>query len=235
MKYLPLPLLVLYGLSLFFHAGVSEVVDTQLVAPRLVALTFDDGPWPETTERLLDGLQERGVKATFFLIGEQVEAMEDVVLRMAGEGHQIGNHTWSHVRLDQTSFAAGLEELEKTDNALSNLLGEGAYWIRPPWGFISEELRGAVDVPLIHWSVDPEDWRVLDSGKVFSAVCHAAPAGDIVLLHDTYMSSVEAALAIVDALAAEGVSFVTVEELFARSGEEAKLGLLYERPGKTRK
>lgn len=234
MKYLSLTLLLVYALSVFLNASMPRAVETQRASQRFVALTFDDGPWPQTTERLLDGLKERGVKATFFLIGEQIAPQEDIVLRMAAEGHQIGNHTWSHVRLDQIPAAVGLQEIEKTDAALCDLLGEGEYWIRPPWGFISEQLRKEVTVPLIYWSVDPEDWCVLNGEKVAYHILDAEPDGDIILLHDPYASSVTAALSVVDELLEQGVEFVTVEELFALSGEEPQSGLLYERPGHTR-
>lgn len=122
-----------------------------------IALTFDDGPRRDTTQRLLDGLRERGASATFFLIGRQIPGNEDLVLRMKAEGHQVGNHTWNHVTLSG-SLTADLEELRRTDALLQELLGSGTYWVRPPYGLISEAERAALEVPLVHWTVDPEDW-----------------------------------------------------------------------------
>ena len=108
---------------------------------RYVALTFDDGPRRSTTEKLLDGLLERGASATFFVVGEELAGNEDLVERMKNEGHQIGNHTWSHVRLTGTPNETALEELGRTDEALRDILGDGDYWIRPPYGMVEEELE----------------------------------------------------------------------------------------------
>lgn len=106
---------------------------------RYVALTFDDGPKRETTARLLDGLRERGASATFFLIGRQIPDQRDLVERMKAEGHQVGNHTWNHIRLATTSDPAVAEqEIQKTDTLLREILGDGTYWLRPPYGAIQD-------------------------------------------------------------------------------------------------
>lgn len=202
----------------------------QTETEKCIALTFDDGPWPETTERLLDGLAARGVKATFFLIGEQIEPLRETVLRMAREGHQVGSHTYTHADLSCGDAAERLREIERTDEALHALLGEGTYWLRPPWGFLAAETARAIDVPMVYWSLDTEDWRRLDAAAVAEDIVENARAGDIVLLHDPYETSVDAALRAVDVLAAEGYSFVTLEELFARAGVTPEAGVLYIRP-----
>ena len=110
-------------------------------AEKYIALTFDDGPWPVTTERLLDGLAERGAKATFFLIGEQIGTMEDTVRRMQAEGHQIGNHTYTHMDLSRGDSAERVREIEKTDETLRALLGDGSYWLRPPVTDCNHDMR----------------------------------------------------------------------------------------------
>lgn len=192
---------------------------------KYIALTFDDGPRQGTTDRLLDGLGERGAHATFFLIGEELEGREALVRRMAAEGHQIGNHTWSHVRLSRgTDLAA---EVGRTEAALSSLLGGGGYWIRPPYGLVDETVERQVDVPMVKWSVDPRDWESRDTGKAVKAILSAAEPNAIVLLHDIYPTSVDAALQVVDTLQAEGYRFVTVEELLAVNGVTAEAGTLY--------
>ena len=193
---------------------------------RYVALTFDDGPWPETTETLLDGLAARGAKATFFLIGEQIAGQEETVRRMAREGHQVGNHTFAHIRLDG-AVSEGQRDIARTEAALTELLGGSDYWIRPPWGSISESLAARLPVPLVYWSLDPEDWRVRDTQRVVSAILRDVKDGDIILLHDPYRTSVEAALQVVDALSAQGYRFVTVQELLERSGVTPEPGVLY--------
>ena len=100
-------------------------------ADRYAALTFDDGPSPTCTPILLDGLRERGVHATFFLIGSKIDGQEELVRRMQAEGHQIGNHSYDHAMLQKTDTASALRDLARCDAALQQLLGEGTYWVRP--------------------------------------------------------------------------------------------------------
>ncbi len=194
---------------------------------KYIALTFDDGPRRITTTRLLDGLRERGASATFFLIGEQIEANRDLVERMKAEGHQVGNHTWGHVRLQGAEAGAILWEVRETDQRLREILGEGTYWLRPPYGLIDQEDRRLITVPMAHWSVDSRDWELKNAEKVTRMVLKEAGPGSIILMHDIYPASVDAALRIVDALQAQGYWFVTVEELFALSGAEPQAGELY--------
>lgn len=196
-------------------------------AGKYVALTFDDGPHAGTTDRLLDGLRERGAKATFFLVGEQIPGNEALVRRMAEEGHQVGNHTWGHVRLAEASDEEVAKQLGKADALLQELLGEGDYWVRVPYGLINDDQRDLFSQPLIQWSVDPEDWRLRDAEKSAAAVLEAVEPGDIILLHDPLEPSVDAALRIVDALQAQGYTFVTVQELLERSGVTPEAGVRY--------
>ena len=200
---------------------------------KYVALTFDDGPRAETTGRLLDGLQERGVQATFFVIGTQIQCSgnEDLLHRMKAEGHQIGNHTFSHERLQGAAESTVIEEIQKNEVILQTILGEGEYWLRPPYGLIDSRRAKLVDVPMIYWTLDPEDWKLLDADKVADTVVQQVKAGDIILLHDFYPSSVEAALKIIDRLQPEGYVFVTVEELFQIYEVSAEKGVLYASPG----
>ena len=199
---------------------------------KYVALTFDDGPRCETTSLLLDGLAQRGAQATFFVVGTQVVCAENetLLIRMKDEGHQVGNHTYSHVRLHAADKDIVLEEIHKNDVILRNILGEGDYWLRPPYGLIDGSTAKLVKTPMIYWSLDPEDWKLLDAEKVRDHVVNHVKDGDIILLHDFYPSSVEAALMIVDQLQLEGYTFVTVEELFRIKGVEPENGILYASP-----
>lgn len=222
--------LLLLPLLALLPAKIAAV--TPALAPQpagYIALTFDDSPNGALTERLLDGLKERGAHATFFIIGEQIEGQEPLLRRMAEEGHQIGNHTYTHRRLDN-SGAVGAQELARTEAALQNALGGSDYWIRPPWGFASAETLRETDVPLIYWTLDTEDWRVLNADRVAQCIISNAQSGDIVLLHDSYATSVDAALRAIDSLSAEGYAFVTVEELFEQMGVVPETGCLYCRP-----
>ena len=223
-----LPLLALLPVR---NAAVAPALAPQPAG--YIALTFDDSPNEALTERLLDGLRERGAHATFFLIGQQIEGQEALLRRMAAEGHQIGNHTFTHRRLDNSGIV-GLHELERTEELLSATLGGSGYWVRPPWGFASAETLRETTVPLIHWSLDTEDWSVRDADKIAQDVIDHAQSGDIVLLHDAYASSVDAALKAVDVLQSRGYEFVTVAELFEQMGVQPELGRFYTRPDKLR-
>lgn len=202
-------------------AGTAELTET-----KLAALTFDDGPRAGTTDRLLDGLRERGASATFFLIGRQIAGNEALVRRMRDEGHQVGNHTWDHVLLADADRADVSAQLARTDAALSAALGEGSYWVRPPYGLVNADQTDWFQTPLIHWSVDPEDWKLRNAEQVTARVLETVQPGDIILLHDIYDPSVDAALDIVDALEAQGFRFVTVEELLALYGVTPQPGTL---------
>ena len=178
-----------------------------------IAITFDDGPSGRYTGRLLDGLKERNVKASFFLIGENAEENPELVERIYKEGHLIGNHTYSHVQMTHLSEEAAVREIERTDQVISAITGEHVAYMRPPFGAWQRELEVRMEVLPVLWSVDPLDWTTENADEIVSKVVTEVEEGDIILLHDCYASSVEAALRIVDILQKEGYEFVTVDRL----------------------
>lgn len=214
-----LPLLGLPG----WDRAVQTVAGSGQV--RYVALTFDDGPRRKTTQPLLDGLAQRGVPATFFLIGLKVEGNEDLILRMVQEGHQVGIHAQNHEML--TTPGAIWTEVEPLRDTLSGLLGSAQFMVRPPYGKTTSEVRGQLDAPVILWSVDPQDWADTDTDRQVFHILSQVEDGDIILLHDVYPSSVDTALRVVDGLLGQGFCFVTVEELFALRGIEPQPGEVY--------
>ena len=204
----------------------------ELALDRAIALTFDDGPRASTTSRLLDGLAQRGVHATFFLIGQQIPGNEAIVQRLAQEGHQIGVHTYDHIRLEGESAETVRQQMARTDRLLTDLLGPGAWWLRPPYGPFSRREAAWSVVPAIQWTIDPEDWRYKDAERVARHILQQAEPGAVILLHDIYPTSVDAALAVVDALQEQGYTFMTVEELFQAAEIEPVPGVLYRSPAK---
>ncbi|WP_443029327.1 polysaccharide deacetylase family protein [Sporofaciens musculi] len=181
-------------------------------APR-IAITFDDGPSAHCTGRLLDGLKERGIKGTFFLIGKNAEENPELVKRLYEEGHLIGNHTYSHVEITKLSDEDAKKEIMETDRVISSITGEHVEYMRPPFGLWQEELEEELDVMPVMWSVDPLDWTTKNVEEVVNKVVTETEENDIILLHDCYDSSVDAALRIVDILKKKGFEFVTVDEL----------------------
>lgn len=194
-----------------------------------LALTFDDGPWPGTTRDLLDGLAQRGVKATFFLVGEQVAAHADTVKRMEDEGHQIGLHTWHHVPMQGMSRQEISGQLERTRQTLRAVVGPEDFMLRPPYGFVDDTLRHWAGAPIVCWSVDTQDWKDKNVDRIVQCLTTQAKDGDIILMHDIFNTSVTAALEAVDRLLAQGYRFVTVEELFALRGQTPQEGKVYTR------
>lgn len=179
----------------------------------VVALTFDDGPHGTYTSELLDGLKQRGVVASFFVLGEHIERNEELILRMNEEGHLIGNHTFSHVKLDTLNDAAACDEVRRTCEAIESITGEKVEYIRPPYGAYNEELECMINLNKVLWTVDPQDWNTTDTDAIVRHVVRNVKDGDIILLHDIYPSSVAAALRIVDELKARGYIFVTVDDI----------------------
>ena len=212
-----------------YRAGQTVSAPARIPDGPFVALTFDDGPKAETTSILLDGLSQRGIHATFFIIGENVEGNEDLLLRMDREGHQIGLHTFHHRSLAGVNGADFYAEVGKLRDTLSGLLGREDFMLRPPYGMITPANRARAGAPIILWSVDPEDWRDRNSDRQTAAILDYVTDGSIILLHDIYGASVETALRVADELMAKGYKFVTVEELFAVRGITPENGVEYRR------
>ena len=192
-----------------------------------IAITFDDGPKRGTTDVLLDGLKERNVSATFFLIGIQVSGLEDLVQRMDEEGHQIGNHTFSHVNLNTLDAYKQNEEITMCSQNIRQCVEREQVCVRPPYGEVNECLRAWIGAPLILWSVDTNDWTGKTADEIADYIVSEATAGDIILLHDIYENSVQGALMAIDRMQAQGYVFVTVEKMFADQGIILENGKVY--------
>ncbi len=189
--------------------NVSSVTEE---APR-IAITFDDGPNGHCTGRLLDGLKERGVKATFFLIGKNAKENPDLVKRLDEEGHLIGNHTYNHVEITRISDEEAKKEILETDEVIYAIIGKHVEYMRPPFGLWQDELEMELSVMPVMWSIDPLDWTTKNVDEIVNKVVTEAGENDIILLHDCYDSSVDAALRIIDILKKQGFEFVTVDRL----------------------
>lgn len=194
-------------------SGVCHVFWKQEETQKKIAITFDDGPHPTYTEELLDGLKERGVPATFFVTGEHAALHPELIKRMQQEGHLIGNHTYSHIQLRRGNREEFRNELKKTNEILEEITGEEVVYVRPPYGSWDKALEKELNMFPVLWTIDPTDWSCLDAQTVTQRVLDKAQENGIILLHDYYKTSVEAALEIVDALQEQGYTFVTVEEL----------------------
>ena len=178
-----------------------------------VAITFDDGPHPQYTEQLLDGLKKRGVEVTFFVTGEHAVLHPDIVLRMHDEGHLIGNHTYSHMQLCEGNREEFKKELIATSLVIEEIIGSEVSYVRPPYGVWDKNMEEELNMIPVFWTVDPLDWCILDAQSIAEAVFDNVKENDIILMHDYYDTSVTAALQVVDVLKERGYDFVTVDEI----------------------
>ena len=206
-----------YALGVMMSIGMQKLdvmsYSAKTADKNKVAITFDDGPNPEYTVELLEGLQKRGVKATFFVLGAEVEKYPDIVKKIDDGGHLIGVHSYEHVNFGQIGDEAAIEQIEKTQEAIHNVTGNYAGYIRPPYGCWKKSLD--VEVPLIEvlWDIDPLDWATKDADTVVQRILKGVTEGSIILLHDASQSSVQAAFSVIDILQQENYEFVTVEDL----------------------
>ncbi|MFQ6842663.1 MAG: polysaccharide deacetylase family protein [Lachnospiraceae bacterium] len=201
------------GQSIAVQVSENSSIRAEKTITAKVALTFDDGPHPVYTPQLLDGLKERGVHVTFFVVGKNILGNEALLKRMETEGHLIGNHTYSHVKLSELDIARACAEVEKTNALICEVTGKEPEFIRPPFGEWKKAMECSFEMIPVLWDVDPLDWTTKNTALVVERVLKDTKPGDIILLHDYYQSSVDAALEIVDALTERGYKFVTVDEL----------------------
>ncbi len=193
--------------------AIAFVSSSMVEEPPKIAITFDDGPSSQCTGRLLDGLKERNVKATFFLIGENAKENPELVRRLDEEGHLIGNHTYHHVEITKVSDEEAKKEILDTNKVITSITGKSVEYMRPPFGLWQRNLEMEIEVLPVMWTIDPLDWTTENVDEIVNKVVTEAEENDIILLHDCYDSSVDAALRIIDILQKKGFEFVTVDQL----------------------
>ena len=186
----------------------------------LVAMTFDDGPHPTLTPALLDMLKERRIRATFYVIGRNAARYPDILKRIVDEGHEIGNHSWSHPFLSRLGTKGVFRELDRTADAVYKAVQRIPTTLRPPYGALTDGQANRVakdrDMPTILWSVDPEDWRRPGSSVVASRIVNRTGPGAIILTHDIHAPTVRAMPTALDGLSDRGFEFATVSMILGR-------------------
>ncbi len=206
----------------FFYEQRGEIVWEVPTDDKIIALTFDDGPFPKTTDMILDLLKKYNAKATFFVLGNKVERYPETIKREIAEGHEVANHTFNHVYFQRSISQATIrEEIVRTEKALEALTGKKPQLFRPPGGYYNEHsiaIAKTLGYTTIMWSwhQDTNDWKSPGVNKIVNKVLNNARNGDIVLLHDYIpgsMQTVKALDTILDELTKRGYAFVTVTEL----------------------
>ncbi len=204
-------------------------VDEKLKDKKLIALTFDDGPSADTN-RLLDILEENNAKATFFVLGCQINKYSDELIRIAKDGHEIANHTWDHKQLTKLSSKQVEEEIMTTRAKIFNTVNIDTLAIRAPYGSVNanvKEVAKKLDMYFVHWSIDTLDWKTRSADATYKAIVEHAGDGQIILCHDIHKQTVDAMDKVIKKLKADGYEFVTVSEMFKLRDKEFEAGKVY--------
>lgn len=180
---------------------------------KVVALTFDDGPNPSTTEEIMETLKKYDALATFFVLGERVEEYPQIVRKIYENGFEIGNHSYSHKDFKQISDEEIENQIDKTDKAIYETVGARPIIVRPPYGNVTDDIADVIGKASILWTVDPEDWKYKDADIDYNNVMDNVGDGDIVLMHDIYEASADAAKRIIRELTDRGYKLVTVTQM----------------------
>lgn len=211
-------------------AGAKVSYSQVNITQPVVAMTFDDGPHPVLTPRLLDILKERNIKCTFFVIGRSAKAHPQIIRRMIAEGHEVANHTWTHASLTSRSDDQIRQELRQSEDALVAAANYRPQLIRPPYGAVNARIKQLMFAEFgystIMWSVDPQDWRRPGVGVVTSRLVNGAHPGAIMLAHDIHPPTIQAMPAMFDQLLAKGYQFVTVSQLLNLEKANMPVGMV---------
>lgn len=208
----------------------GELISKEKVAidPKkpMIALTFDDGPGPRTSE-LLNQLKKYNAHATFFMLGKNVKLYPDAVKQMLKDGNELGNHSYDHQQLTKIDGAAVKKEVDDTNRNIKNICGSPATLLRPPYGAINDTVKSNVGMPMILWNVDTLDWKTRNTQSTIDSVMKNLKDGDIVLMHDIHSQTIDAALELIPKLEEEGYQLVTVSEMAAAKKQDLKDGTAY--------
>ncbi|MFP3154193.1 polysaccharide deacetylase family protein [Lachnospiraceae bacterium ZAX-1] len=201
------------ALNIFLQDTDKSDEDKDRQEKKKVALTFDDGPNAEFTPLMLDALKGKNVKATFFLLGSEVERFPEIVKRIHDEGHLIGNHSFKHEQLSLLTSEQACERVNRTNKLIREIIGEDTTYLRPPFGDWKDNLDCEVNMIEVLWDIDTRDWQNQNHSKIVNRVVTKVQENDIILMHDGYEATVSATLEIIDILKGDGYEFVTVDEL----------------------
>lgn len=193
----------------------------------MVALTFDDGPQPSVGNRIMDCLAQYGGKATFFMVGERVPSYKTEVQRMVAEGHEVANHTMNHKYLQKLGAAEIQSQVTKCNDAIEAACGVRPKIMRLPGGNHNATVLANTHMPMIQWNIDTLDWKTRNAQKTVDSVLNQVKDGDIILMHELYSQSGDAALRIIPELTNRGYQLVTVSEMAAAKGHTLQAGKLY--------
>lgn len=203
-----------------FQKGIQDGSTVTIPPPgndsssdRKVALTFDDGPHSTITMQILDTLDKYDAKATFFVVGNRIEKNSNVLIEIFDRGHEIGNHTWNHANLTSLSTNQVIEQLNSTNNAIKNAIGQYPTVFRPPYGAKNNQVVSVIDLPVIMWTIDTLDWKYRNASNLLPMVKKSLHNNAIILMHDIHQSTADGLESVLKYLQEQGYEFVTVSEI----------------------
>ena len=222
-------LAIIFFLASYIYTPFDKTfsVEVQANNQKMIALTFDDGP-SDYTQMLLDGLKSKNAKATFFVLGKKAMKNAQTIQNIVSDGHLLGNHTYTHIDMMKTSRNDIKKQIYSTNQVLKDITGQDVKFYRPPYGhYFGNTLNAINDMIAVKWSNDSIDWKHMDENYVYNYIINKAHDGEILLLHDTKETTVNAVLRAIDTLENEGFTFVRVDELLCRNGDKLAPGVAY--------
>lgn len=209
-------------------APTTHFITAKANGKKIIALTFDDGPNPINTPKVLDLLAERKIKASFFVLGSRAQQYPKITKRIVAEGHAIGNHSWDHPVLTKLKRADLEHQILDTEKVLTEIIGFSPHLFRPPYGAFNQTVIDTAKLPVILWSIDSLDWKDGKAADIKKEILKHLGTGKIILLHDIHKTTVEALPNILDTLTKDGYQFVTIDELFNLTENTSKsVGNIY--------
>lgn len=196
-----------------FLASRFQIATNQSSKQKTIALTFDDGPDPDYTVRILDILDKYKAKATFFMVGKRVHTYPEIAKKVAKAGHELGNHTWNHPSLTKVDDTTLYNEVRSTSDIIEGVTGQLATVFRPPYGAVDDKVRESTKLPVVLWSVDTLDWEHHDPELLLAHIEKDVRPGSIILMHDIHETTADGLDAVLEYLQSQNYKFVTVSEL----------------------
>lgn len=224
LKQIELPIASIFGIVKSEYLASSDQEAYQIYQAeeearkhqKRIALTFDDGPSATTTPQVLDILKKYNVKATFFILGQNVSGNENLLQRIVAEGHEVASHTWDHANLVSLSDEQVRQEMRKTQEVIKNVIGQEPTMMRPPYGAVNRSAMSIIQMPVIYWSVDSKDWQSRNPLAILNEVKTCTYPGSIILMHDIHQSTVDSLVSVLDYLLSQGYQPVTVSDLLGK-------------------
>ncbi len=194
---------------------------------KTIALTFDDGPNGSRTNEILNILEDNKAHATFFMVGNRMASGASTILNVLNHNCEIGSHSYNHTSMKRQKLEEVIADETKTEEIYKSITGHDLIYTRPPYGAVNNEIKAALTNYIINWNIDPEDWLYRDSERVVNHILEHAGDGDIILLHDSYDSTVEAVRELLPKLYLQGYQVVSVGELANLTGNNLELNTIY--------